>query len=433
MKQILKNLSEIENLLDYYTYDKDIEYVKSQFTVSVEVNEGVLIYNILTCEMILIENDERDTGIQNGYLSKRWFLFPEDIDQYSFCKAVKHIYRNMYRRKSITTFSTYVIMTTTNCNARCWYCYETDCKKQDMDSGIASDVAEYIIKTASGKFHIQWFGGEPLYNKDAINTICRKLKSEEMFFTSSIVTNGYLACDCTEEEIKLWNLRSAQITLDGTEKTYNATKDYIYIDDNPFEIVLDNIEYLLKNNVKVGIRMNISPENAGDLHNLIDLMSDRFGGYERFSAYSHPVFDCCGHGFPDGSADDYISIEEHLQEARIDQDYPIDVVRMTSYCMADGKSGVVIAPDGNLTLCEHYSDTELVGDIYHDKLNRRVIAEWEKQYTCDDCKKCALLPQCAKIYKCPSAACTEADRKHTEYLIKKSMIKAYKNFLDEEI
>lgn len=431
MKQILKNINEIENVLGYHTYDKETDYVKSQFVVSEEVDDGVLLYNTLTCEMILLENDECGSGIQNAYLSKRWFLFQEGIEQYSFCKAFKHVYRNTYHKKSITTFTNYVIMTTTNCNARCWYCYETDCKKLDMTEKTAVDVANYIIKTASGKFHIQWFGGEPLYNKNAINAICSIIKDNGMFFTSSIVTNGYLAGECTNEEIKKWNLRDAQITMDGTSQNYKNVKNYIYNDKNPFEKVLGNIEYFLNNNVRVTVRINISHDNVDDLHFLIDILSHRFCKYKNFSIYGHPVFDCCGHGFPDGSVDAYISIEEHLRNAGIGQDYPINVVRMTSYCMADSKNGIVIAPDGKLTLCEHYSDTEIVGDIYHDKLNGRAVAEWEREYESPECKTCALLPQCAKIRKCPSAACTESDREHTKYLIRKSMMKSYQNFKEE--
>ena len=66
------------------------------------------------------------------------------------------------------------------------------------------------------------------------------------------------------------NLSNVQITLDGTEETYNKTKRFIYKDDpSPFKTVIYNIHNLLFNNISVTIRLNVDNNNADDIEKLL--------------------------------------------------------------------------------------------------------------------------------------------------------------------
>ena len=55
------------------------------------------------------------------------------------------------------------ILTTTGCNARCYYCYEKGIKPQAMDIETAEKVVMFIKDNYHNKpVHLSWFGGEPL-------------------------------------------------------------------------------------------------------------------------------------------------------------------------------------------------------------------------------------------------------------------------------
>lgn len=51
----------------------------------------------------------------------------------------------------------YTILTTTDCNARCFYCYELGRSRIPMSEQTAHEIADYI---SAPKVNIHWFGGE---------------------------------------------------------------------------------------------------------------------------------------------------------------------------------------------------------------------------------------------------------------------------------
>lgn len=73
----------------------------------------------------------------------------------------------------------YTILTTTDCNAKCFYCFQKDKKHIDMPMKVAQDLAKYIVDHYNGKqVELHWFGGEPLYNEPVIDEICTTFKRE---------------------------------------------------------------------------------------------------------------------------------------------------------------------------------------------------------------------------------------------------------------
>ena len=75
------------------------------------------------------------------------------------------------------------ILTTTKCNARCFYCYEHGVEKKDMDQDVAVALINYIKENiGQRKLHITWFGGEPLVNKKVIDYISSTLTSLKIDF-----------------------------------------------------------------------------------------------------------------------------------------------------------------------------------------------------------------------------------------------------------
>ena len=65
-------------------------------------------------------------------------------------------------------------------------------------------------------------------------------------------------------------MKSIQITLDGPENVYNSTKAYVSSTVSPYQRVLKNIDLLLRNKVRVAIRLNLDQHNIDDLRDLVD-------------------------------------------------------------------------------------------------------------------------------------------------------------------
>lgn len=443
MVNFIKAIDRVYRVIGWQEVFSLRKYKPSKYCIEEKTNDGVLLYNVLTRELLLLNNNEyRSVYVEceknklYDYMIKHWFLIPKDCDESSLCYMFKRAYSKAYKKQKLDNIWSYVIMTTTDCNARCWYCYQSGRYKRNMDAKTALDVAEYIKNTKAGKPQITWFGGEPLYNSEVIDVISEELKKTKMMYSSTMTTNGYLFHKHDMEKIKkLWRLENVQITLDGMQNTYNEIKDYIY-PGNAFEQVISNIKYVLDGDIDVRIRLNLSSQNINEMIELVDLLYNNFGSYKRFFVYAHPLFDEDENDTKEIIEErrnvypKYAEIQNYICDKGIGEHYPLDQVKVNN-CMSDNLSTVVINPEGKLTICEHYADAEFIGSIYSTEINHGAIEKWSERYYIDACKECVLYPQCTKIKKCASWKCTPEERMYQEGEIRASMVSFYKKWKNQ--
>lgn len=440
---------EIINVIGNQSYQKGQKYKKIIYCVEQKVDEGYLLYNVLTRELILVSNKEIAALTSNSIdylfaqrLCEKWFIIPDNIDD----RTIQHIIRQKItpeERLWGSKIELFTIMPTTDCNARCPYCYEAGYARMSMGETIARDVAEYIRKNGADSINLKWFGGEPLCNAEAINEICKYLQVHGVNYTSSMVTNGYLFHEHAIKEIKnLWKLGWVQITLDGVDEAYNKTKRFIYPEcaaKNPFKQVMNNIEYLLDMGTKVQVRINIGKDNVEHIEELINRLSSRFKEYQNFQAYIHPLFD--GMGTPPlvltgmehkQLYDDYIRLQKSIHDIGL---YPpkksMHGIR-SHHCMADNCRCVVITPTGDLTVCEHHCEDEIIGSIYSNQFNKDILVSFrERAPEIEECKTCFFYPCCLLLKKCPTdTICTQENRNYQEYETRQMMLDVYKQYKD---
>lgn len=439
MKVILKSLDTASKLCGSQKI-KETEYRWSKHIVSAEVDNGVLLYHTLTKELLFLAENEAKTPDeeQKEKLVNAWFLVPEDFDEKKQAGQVRNVASLLAKRTK--AINSYTIFTTTECNARCYYCFEKGIARKTMSVTTAHDAADYIIRKSCGeKVSICWFGGEPLYNVKAIDTICHDLKDRGIEFTSKTVSNGYLF---TPEIIRRaksdWKLESAQITIDGTEKIYNRTKAYINCEVNAFERVLNNIDLLLDNGIRVFVRLNIDRKNAENMQELAELLAARYGNKNGF--YAYPIllkeFDAKINSFPSEeiAAENYLGIEDKLKAEKIGRTQTLFRELNTNRCMADSDSAVCITPDGYLAKCDHYTETQRIGNIYSDETDKDIIASWKEQVYFPECDDCPLYPQCINLKKCEWSgngcpiSVSAVRIKH----MKEQIVSEYKKYLKEQ-
>lgn len=449
MRTIVSPKKNIHVIIGKQGYDKGITYRPIKYIIAQEVKDGCLVCNGMTREVILFTKEEYEE-FKNGEMEaakaaaliRGWFYVPQGVDEKSvyYLLRQEYLYKNPKPRGRSRAY--YVIFTTTNCNANCPYCYEKNIERIDMSREVAADAAKYIersrIQSANAVVSLKWFGGEPLMNSEAMDIICGHMKGAGIAYKSSITTNGYLLDQFTDEHItSLWRLKHAQITLDGTEESYNSIKN-IACDGSAFQKVLGNIKRLLALGVKVVIRMNISKDNGEDLLALVDYLNSEIDGKENLSAYSYVIFDEAPTSWTDKERDAAISYFEKIQKSIANHGFStygggFPTIH-AAHCMADDNRGVCINPIGGLTPCEHHAWDNIIGNIYDGITERSILEGWgEKCPESDLCKSCKLFPMCITLKKCPAFAhgCDKFIRVRLENTVKYNMLKAYEHFLKE--
>lgn len=399
---------------------KETDYRLIRFHVRAQCEEGILLLNTVTGELVLLSKEEEafinhlpaKPSKEVEDLIKHRFLVPVDFDDVKSVKQLRSICRKLDVVKEITSFS---ILPTTKCNARCFYCFENGYRQINMTSQMAEEVVDYIERVSGGKsIFINWFGGEPMVGHKRISQICDRLTKDGVEFKSSMISNGSLF----NEELAItasqkWHLQRIQITMDGSEEVYNQIKNYVGFKENPYYRTINNIGLLLDQGIRVNIRLNLDFHNEMDLPILIDDLASRYRNRNNFCVYVHELFEDEGMQPVHHTDDERIAIESirvRLEsyikkkgcQVTSDTNHPKLPSLKFRYCMADNPSCVMINPLGELGKCEHHLFKHLVGSIHANGngIDYDAIQYWMNTEMHKFCEECELYPYCSKLVTC---------------------------------
>lgn len=436
MQQIL---AENETILTILGKPKteDCAYRFCHYVVEERVSEGVLLFHTLTRALLLMTDGEYADAMNNQVLRNKWFVVPENTQEKKLADTVRWYLKTT--KKPAKGINGYIIYTTTDCNARCFYCFELGRKRVPMSDEVAEKTAQFIIDQNHGAtVHINWFGGEPFYHTRPMDIICQKLREAGIKFQSRTITNGYLLNDeiakkCVED----WNLTRVQISMDGTEQVYNKAKRYIYKEGNPYQIVMENIQRMLDHKIRVRVRVNLDFHNIEDLNRFAEELAQRFGGNPRFSMYAHLIIDDKKPWNEHHTEEEWTELYEakaKLQQKMLDlgiyggRNARIKVTLPLIACMASNPNCIVITPDGSLGVCEHYSETELIGHLDSPERDQKVIDSFRQLWEdIPECETCFQYPQCLRLKKCPYIIpCIQAEREERLRIAKLLMQNEYR-------
>lgn len=435
-----EQLRDVSDVIGIQKYRYWKEYKDFDYILKLNVKDGQLWYNLLTREIILLsQNDidkisKRDRIIIQRLVMK-WFLIPNDIDAktVTYCFFEQYNRRHPVRQNMKINLAT--VFTTTECNARCPYCYEYGTAKTTMNEEIAEKTAEYIIKKSGNQIMFKWFGGEPLINHKVIDIISQRIKDSGKEYNAYMVSNAYLFDKITDEQIlDLWKLNKVQITVDGTKESYLITKQ---LPEDSYEKVMDTIERLAKLKVYVLVRIHITNENVDEVKKLVNEFSDRYKDKNELKRYIHlyvaPLFEGLGKLPPVYTESSRKTLYNHCIEIdkMITKSYmrgnPIPPKVKTAHCMADNGRSVVITPEGKLTPCEHCHDREIIGDVVS---GGNIPEKWqERTEELPECATCFYYPQCVLLKMCEAeSTCDESRRNYMKYLAEKIMLNMYDRY-----
>ena len=439
--------STFQELMDFKRDVRDESCHPSSFVISKEVPEGQLLFQTLTCEMVLACKGQEDMS-KDEYLREHLFVVPESLDEKKFADQYRTLRKMIDTVDDENITSSYTIMTTTDCNARCFYCYEKGRSRIPMSEKTAMKVASLIkrnntkLPKDNKEVNLRWFGGEPLYNGKVIDLICSELEKSGVPFKSSMTSNGYLFDDDTvKRAVNLWKLQKVQITLDGTEDIYNRSKAFIYDGAaSPYRRVVRNIGLLLDAGIKVSVRLNLGLHNADDLFALVRSLSDLYGGRKDFGCYAHVLFEeSAGSGNvrqTDESRRQVYEKLEQLESLMADlgikgKGSSLPKEARQNWCMADSGKSLMIAPTGDIGLCEHYSEDHFISHIDSaDVVDKAMVAEFrQRREEIGLCNNCPVYPQCIRLKMCgESTNCTPEKVENQVNQIKFAMVRTYEKY-----
>lgn len=411
----------------------------NQYCISHQIDDGILIFNGITNELLLVSIGEELTFAESEYAMQHWFTVPLWLNEQNLIIQLRD---KLKREESQTKITKYTIFTTTACNAHCYYCFENGQRSGVfMDANVAQQLSQRIISNTAKDDWVElaWFGGEPLLNADVIDCICTQLKQRGIHYFSTMASNAFLFTPALIKKAKeLWCLRDMQVTLDGTAQFYNLTKNY-FCDrqTNAFRVVWENIKSLTESGIFVAIKLNISHDNKDVLLHLVDDLENTF-----YSNDCIGVHCACLFGIDDAS--NSVQIIEQSRELYKIQLEVLEKIYCSSlyrfglssclriyHCNPDAGREITILPDGKIGWCEHYLESNFIGDVWSFDLDSRKISSLKTRYDdLDECRVCTMYPNCIRLKICDASTewCIEEKRQCMLKETKMQMQYEYKLF-----
>ena len=412
---------------------------RSQFVFFLNMEDDCLFFHTLTRQVFLAKPEIIEWFTENqsfpaeilqqeeaAFLWENWFLVPADRKESETWQQIRQLL--ILKEEIPEGISHFVILPTTACNARCFYCFEQGMKPSTMDRDTVESTVRFILKhrPKEGKIHIHWFGGEPACVPGIIDRICGGLSDAGVEFNAEMTSNGSLFTPGLAKHAKeIWKTDKVQITLDGLASEYAARKRYKTIPD-PFEIVTGNIRHLIAAGIHVAIRLNVDERNVDEIFRTVKFLKEFYTEEERraMTVYAHSLFGKPGEGTAEcasGAGSD--ELEEavlHINETLISQGLQKkdlgEMLRLkTRYCMAAvPEYNMLIDAEGRLFTCDAMPQNMFCGDLKNGidpafRDNRSKVHEPDAY-----CEKCVFLPQCTDFSKCPNRLPFDTCRRQEE-------------------
>ena len=346
--------------------------------------------------------EDHDPDI-HATLRKAGFLIPEEIDEIEMLRAANVSARNNPRHLALT------IAPTLACNFRCTYCYQTENAAERMSPEVQEALLEFVKRRTvpGGSFHVTWFGGEPLLCPDIIESLSQRFieycDDNEITYTASIITNGYLLDLPMARKLASWKVGSAQITLDGPSEWHDHRR--LTKSGAPtFDRILDNI-CESSGAIKISIRMNVDRHNREHIDEMLDILCKR-ALEQKVGFYLGqvlPYTDVCADVSGACLSDEQFSLLGLMTLMKMsDRGFAssFQLPRASNAtCIADNANGFVITPTGGIVKCwNEISNTGSECSHLLSPVTQEMGANLRRWMERDpfelECRECQLLPMC---------------------------------------
>lgn len=329
-------------------------------------------------------------------LIRNGILISDDYNELDFIKS-------SINKEINHPFYTLTILPTYNCNFSCWYCvqkHKDEYMSEQTVEAVKKHIAKYIEENNLKGLEIHWFGGEPLLcinnqlseiSKFALS-IC---KENGIIFFNNITTNGYLIDENMAKKMDELHFRQFQITIDGTRKIHNLTRNH---NGKPsFDRILNNINLIIRYipKAQVFLRYNFTEENLGHIDEMINEINEFFvlSIRKKIKILTVKVWQEDKKKFRKTCFND-------IYRKFRDNGYSISDIELNNAyakCDADFKHNNVIFHNGNVDKCNNIHPSEAHSILMDDGTIKNVKKDcpvWEDILSKKPCCNCKFLPVC---------------------------------------
>ena len=402
---------------------------RSCFAYPLYMRGRYLLFNTLTRQLLSLPPkyidffaDDRlfPASILSGEVAAKLyesrFLVPEHAEESRTYLELKDVL--VLKEELPRGITHYVILPTSTCNARCFYCFEQGMRYRKMSPETVEDTLRFIIvhkPSGAQKIRIHWFGGEPMCAADNIDRICAGLTEAGIGFEAEMTSNGSLFTEVSAKRAAdVWNVTRIQITLDGMAEEYARRKRYADAMADPFGTVIRNLHLLIAAGIRVTVRLNADENNLGDLCRVVDFLREDFSAEERkmMRVYAHALISQSGEGLdacPAGAGADeletrVLEINDYILRRELaGRDLDELFTLKSHYCMTTApECNALIDAEGRLYACDAMTEGMRYGDVVSGidpDAWRRVSAPCAVR---EECGRCVFLPQCTEFDRCPN-------------------------------
>lgn len=379
---------------------------------------------------------------------KNGFLVDKNCDE---CSIIERIRAEIMAKSVVQNI---VILTTTDCNARCYYCFEHGIEPLYMQEATAEAIIQYCKKNYKEKeIAITWFGGEPLLNWSIIKYITLGLIDAGYELVSHVTTNGSLVNQEILDFFKTYYKRTSfQITIDEIGEAYNKVKRYVDISsDLAFERTMNNVKLMISQGVILVIRVNFASSKIEEAKKVHKTLIKMLKGYDlsKVNIYMAPLsLDCDSEiisNFNGSIEHPFLQMVKEQKDTGFPlkgvtydnnetelSDVSVYALRPTGIsCGMTLPSRIVVNADGLLYKCHRLVGRKQysVGNIFEgeDQNNETLRLFHEVKIVDEECRKCDILPICQS--GCKYSRITYGDKQKCLGIkqVKAELVKMYYN------
>lgn len=434
-------------------------YQPSFYNMRVRHVEGILLFNGATGALFKLKPDlyekikpflgqerTRKAGVGYTQWTPDQFLdssFPEALQQYwdAFLDGGVFIPVAINERDKLkqeyevgrSGSPLMITMTTTlDCNMRCYYCYQKEGELDYMSLETCNEAIawtkEHALKHNHKRIFMDWYGGEPMMNKDVILHYSREIipwcEEHGIKYKAHMLCNGTHWPEDVKSFLDETRLNKIQFSMDGHKKYQNKTRGLVdeqgkRTGEPSFDILMNTIDRVLPH-ASCYLRINVDPFSGSGCMEMIEEFARR-GWFEhegRFFPYlaiinamtEHCGFIGTNKKFRDFTEDfdtirhDFYTALSKYQGPQVLEHIEYYPRRKLINCGAVNPHSIIFGPEGlqykcSLDVGDHHranGSTKAAEAVLEAVPESKEFDRWDKfdPFELPTCKECQYLPVC---------------------------------------
>lgn len=381
--------------------EKDLSYYFHNFFNGIGVNVDKKYIKQIKDNTITFSDDFKKEDVD--FLIKNYFI------NTSFDKKIYQEHYQAQLKKEQNSLHLILLPAGCACNFNCVYCYENHNDKTRFSSLHSDQIYMVLQENKNKQIHIEYFGGEPLLNYNWIINFQEKIQNIK--HSASMTTNGYLLTEDKFKNLIDKNIKTFQITIDGTKETHDKLRP-LTNKQGTYETILNNLKEIskLQDNFNIILRCNFNKSNSGNepreqfFKNISFLKNDfRFSLIFRAIGLYSSVNNRVTKENLAAYYDDKENIKHTWEMQALESGFLLGDISLYTQiggmiCYASKASNYTINPDMKILKCTIAleQDYNYFGNLNNGlRLNKEKIKNWKENIEFSEtCEKCFFFFQC---------------------------------------